>query len=56
MELFVEMHVRSEDHHKGVQHFVVRIFVPPFYFVSYYFLELNMMISFLIFRRPIIAG
>jgi hypothetical protein len=30
------------------------MFVQPFYFISYYFLELNMMISSLIFRRPII--
>ena len=30
--------------------------VQPFYFISYYFLEWNMMISFLIFRRHIIAG
>jgi len=32
------------------------MFVQLFYFVSYYFLEMNMMISFLIFRRHIIAG
>jgi hypothetical protein len=32
------------------------MFIQPFYFVSYYFLELNMMISFLIFRRHVIAG
>jgi hypothetical protein len=32
------------------------MFVQPFYFVSNYFLELNMMISFLIFKRYIIAG
>jgi hypothetical protein len=32
------------------------MFVQPFSFVSYYFLELNLMISFLIFRRYIIAG
>jgi hypothetical protein len=31
------------------------MFVQPFSFVSYYFLELNLMISFLIFRRHIIA-
>jgi hypothetical protein len=63
MELFVETHMRSEDRQKGVQqfvdnhaqHFVICSF-NHFYFVSYYFLELNMMIFFLIFRRPIIAG
>jgi hypothetical protein len=27
------------------------MFIQPFSFVSYYFLELNLMISFLIFRR-----
>jgi len=32
------------------------MFVQPFSFVSYYFLELNLMISFLIFMRHIIAG
>jgi hypothetical protein len=32
------------------------MFVQPFSFVSYYFLELNLMIYFLIFRRHIIAG
>jgi hypothetical protein len=32
------------------------MFVQPFSFVSYYFLELNLMISFLIFKRHIIAG
>jgi hypothetical protein len=32
------------------------MFVQPFSFISNYFLELNLMISFLIFRRHIIAG
>jgi hypothetical protein len=32
------------------------MFIQPFSFVSYYFLKLNLMISFLIFRRHIIAG
>jgi hypothetical protein len=32
------------------------MFVHSFYFVSYYFLELHLMIFFKIFRRPIIAG
>jgi len=32
------------------------MFVQPFSFVSYYFLELNLMIFFLIFRRHIIVG
>ena len=63
MELFVEMHVRSQDRQKGVQqfidnhaqHFVVCSFN---HFISQViiFIELNMMISFFIFRRPIIAG
>jgi hypothetical protein len=32
------------------------MFVQPFYFISYYFLKFNMMNSFLIFKRHIIAG
>jgi hypothetical protein len=32
------------------------MFVQAFYFVSYYFLELNMIIFLKKFRRPIIAG
>jgi len=62
MELFVETHVRSEDRQKGVQqfvdnraqHFVVCSFN---HFISsvIIFLELNMIISFFIFRKHIIA-
>ena len=48
MDLFVEMHVRSQDRQKGVQQFVDNraqgMFVQSFCFVTYYFLELNMMI------------
>jgi hypothetical protein len=61
-ELFIETHVRSEDRQRGgaIVHrqphlTLCGMFVQPFYFVSYYFLELNMMISFLIFRRHIIV-
>ena len=32
------------------------MFIQPFSSVSYYFLELNLMISFLIFRRHLITG
>jgi hypothetical protein len=32
------------------------MFIQPFYFICYYFLELNMMIFFLIFRRHIIIS
>jgi hypothetical protein len=63
MKLFVETHVRSQDRQKGVQqfidnraqHFVVCSFN---HFISQViiFIELNMMISFFIFRRPIIVG
>jgi hypothetical protein len=63
IELFVEMHVRSQDRPKGGA--TVRgqpcsalrgMFIHSFYFISYYFLELNMMIFLKIFRRPIIAN
>ena len=62
MELFVETHVRSEDRQKRVQqfvdnraqHFVVCSF-NHFILEVIIFIELNMMISFFIFRRPIIA-
>ena len=63
MELFVKTRVRSEDRQKWGA--TVRgqscstlhgMLVQSFYFVSYYFLELNMMIFLKISRRPIIAG
>jgi len=43
------VHHQPRSTHRGM-------FVQPFYFVSYYFFELNMMISFLIFKRHIIVG
>jgi len=63
MELFVETHVWSEDRQKGVQqfvdnraqHFVVCLF-NHFILLVIIFIELNMMITFFIFRRPIITG
>jgi len=63
MELFVEMHVRSDDRQKGVQqfidnraqHFVVCLFY-HFILLVIIFIELNIMISFFIFRRLIIAS
>jgi hypothetical protein len=63
MKMFVETHVRSQDRQKGVQqfidnraqHFVVCSF-NHFILQVIIFIELNMMISFFIFRRPIIAG
>jgi hypothetical protein len=63
MKIFVETHVRSQDRQKGVQqfidnraqHFVVCSF-NHFILQVIIFIELNMMISFFIFRRPIIAS
>ena len=43
------VHRQPRSTHRGM-------FVQPFYFVSYYFLELNMMIYFLIFKRHIIVS
>jgi hypothetical protein len=55
--------MRSKDHQRGGCNGLsttalntLCMFVQPFYLVSYYFLELNMMISFLIFRRHITAS
>ena len=55
----MEMHVQSEDRRKGVQQFInnrSQYFVvcrQPFSIVSYYFLELNLMILVFICRRHI---
>ena len=62
MELFVEMHVWSQDRQKvaqqfvdnHAQHFMVCLF-NHFILEVIIFIELNMMIIFFIFRRPIIA-
>jgi len=59
----VETHVRSQDRQKRAeqfvdnfaQHFVVCLFNHFILFVIM-FIELNMMITFFIFRRPIIIG
>ena len=62
IELFVETHMRSEDAKGRCNSSLTTVLNTSWYvrstiyFVSYYFLELNMMISFLIFRRHIIAG
>jgi hypothetical protein len=62
MELFVEMHVQSENRQKGVQQFIdncAQYFVvcqQPFSIVSYYFLELNLMVLIFISRRHITAS
>jgi len=62
MKLFVEMHVQSENHQKGVQQFIdncAQYFVvcwQPFSSVSYYFLELNLMVLIFISRRHITAS
>jgi hypothetical protein len=63
MELFVEMHMWSQDRQIGAQqfvdnraqHFVVCLF-NHFILKVIIFIQLNMMITFFIFRRPIIVG